>query len=122
MIAHDTPIYDDTVTADTYIEIGGQDAIIQGVMCEWTNSAANVSFSIESTIKSKRLAASDSTSLQDWVPEPSITFTGAAPAGSATGAQIAHISHSGARRLRLKVTHVADADLRVYIHGKKGGK
>ena len=121
---HGKPVYDyrldGAITANTYIEIGGAEDGIHSVMCEWANTAADVSFSIESTNKPRKQAAITSTSLQDWVPETGITFEGTAPAGSAVGAQIAHIGNNGARRLRLLVTHTADADLRVWLHKKRG--
>ncbi len=122
----DKPIYDfaddGAITADTFIEIGGMEDLVLSVMCEWTNTAANVVFTVESTNKPPRESDIDSTVLSDWVPETSVVFEGTAPAGSAVGAQLAHIGNSGARRLRLKVTHTADADLLVWIHGKKGGR
>lgn len=121
MSEHPKLIYEGTLTANGYVEIGGADDIIHSVMCEWDDAVASGTFSIETTNKPRKLAAITSTSLRDWVPESGVVFEGAAPAGTAAGAQMCHLGNNGARRTRLKFTHAANINLKVWVHGKKRG-
>jgi hypothetical protein len=112
-------------TAVHYVEIGGVDDLVQSVQISWPDATSSATIVLQSSnfgvtadapATGGPVARSTEVDGYRWADE-SVTITG--PTASAAGSFMLHLGNVGSRRLRLKITVIANTQLYILGHGKQ---